>query len=206
MESEEAHHALGWVRPEIEQRPEHNRITRFLSDAEREALLIACKQSEFDRLYLLVLMAVTCGARRSELLGLRWSDIDMERGEASLHRTKNDTPRVLPLTPPVVEELRRFEGGPTDLVFGSTRHPGQPYHFITSWQSALKAAGVKKFRFHDLRHSAASMFAMNDVDIVEIASLLGHKSLRTSQRYVHLSTERKRATVARVMGKVGKVK
>jgi len=204
----------GWINPmrEVEQRKENPGNVRFLSDDECERLLDACKASKFDRLYLLVLMALTTGARKGELLGLRWRDIDMERAKAALYRTKNDTPRMLPLPPDLVEELRRFEvreanGQPSnDLVFASTRFPDKPYWFRTSWEVALEAANIKNFRFHDLRHSCASYLAMAGENVLMIAEILGHKNLATTRRYAHLSIESKRATVVRVLGKVGRKK
>jgi integrase len=85
----------GYVHPcrSIERRPENNEKTRFLSDDECKRLLDACRASTWPRLYLLVLLALTTGARKSELAGLRWSDVDLERAEAYVARTKNGDPR-----------------------------------------------------------------------------------------------------------------
>lgn len=63
-------------------RTENNKVVRYLSDGEREALLVAAKASQWDKLYLLIILAITTGARRGEMLGLRWSDIDFVRGLA----------------------------------------------------------------------------------------------------------------------------
>ncbi len=84
----------GYVHPcrSIERRPEHNEKTRFLSDDERQRLLDACKASAWAPLYVLVLLALTTGARKGELQGLKWRDIDLKRGEAYVHQTKNGEP------------------------------------------------------------------------------------------------------------------
>ena len=132
-------------------------------------------------------------------------DIDMERCEATVHESKNDEPRVLPLLPDVIDQLKRFEGAPDELVFASRRYLDRPYWFRSSWEAALRVAGIKRFRFHDLRHTCASYLAQANVDLLTISKILGHRSLRTSARY-GMSTESKRATVARVLGKIGKVK
>ena len=86
----------GWINPmkKVKQREEKNKIVRWLTPDECERLLGACKASEFDRLRLLVLMALVTGARRGELLGLRWCDINMEAGTAALHVTKNGSERA----------------------------------------------------------------------------------------------------------------
>lgn len=108
----------GWVHPcrAIERKPESSGKTRFLSSDERERLLAACKASAWPRLYLLALLAVTTGARRSELQELRWADIDFEHASAHIGRSKNNDPKSLPLVPGVIAELRRFEAPAERLV------------------------------------------------------------------------------------------
>ena len=87
----------GWEHPcrWIERLPENNEIVRFLSDEERVNLLDACRQSKWSKLYLLVLMAITTGARRGELENLRWSAINFDRQEAAIELTKNGVRKVL---------------------------------------------------------------------------------------------------------------
>jgi integrase len=69
---------------------------RWLSDNERKRLLAACRKSEWPGLYPLVMLALSTGARRSELLTLKWSDVDLHAGRAMPHDTKNGEPRTLP--------------------------------------------------------------------------------------------------------------
>jgi integrase len=183
----------------VERRTENNEKTRFLSDDERKRLLQACRDSTWPRLYLLVLLALTSGARKGELLGLRWEDIDLGRGEAHVGRTKNGDPRVLVLVPAVIEELRKFEAA-AGLVFPSVRSKGRPYAIDPKWHDALTAAKVRTFRFHDLRHSAASLLAQNGATLLEIADVLGHRQLAMTKRYSHLTTQHKAAHIGRVMG------
>jgi integrase len=180
----------GYVHPcrSIERKPEHNERTRFLSDEERRRLLDACKASTWPRLYALVLMALTTGARRGEMLGLRWRDIDFERAEAAIGVTKNGDPRVLPLVPTVAAELQRFKGKPDELVFASPRDPLRAFCFEPRFHEALRAARVRDFTFHALRHSCASMLAQNGATLLEIADLLGHRQLQMTKRYSHLAT------------------
>lgn len=192
----------GYVHPvrTLERRPENNERTRFLSEAECRRLLDACRASTWPRLYVLVLMALTTGARKGELASLRWADVDLERAEASVGRTKNGDPRVLPLVPAVVEELRRFAAGASSLVFRSALAPDKPFGFEPKFHQALAEARIAGVTFHTLRHTAASTLARNGATLLEIADVLGHRQLQMTKRYSHLATSHKAALVARVMG------
>jgi integrase len=193
----------GFVHPcrSIERKPENNAKTRFLSDEERVRLLEACRGARWPRLYLLVLMALTTGARKGELLALRWLDVDLDRGQAHCGSTKNGDPKVLPLVPTVVALLRDCEGRKPDaLLFGSHRNVRRPFAFEPTWLQALKVAKVPNFRFHDLRHSCASLLAREGATLLEIADVLGHRQLAMTKRYSHLTTDHKAALIQRVMG------
>lgn len=194
----------GYVHPcrSVERRPEHNERTRFLSGDERRRLLDACRASRWPPLYALVLAALTTGARKGELMGLRWSDVDLDKAVARVGRTKNGDPRTLPLVPALVEELRKFAGAPGAWVFPSPRSPDKPFGFEPRWHEALRVARVKDFTFHGLRHTFASMLAMNGATLVELSDTLGHRQLQMTKRYSHLATEHKAALIGRVMGEV----
>ena len=195
---------VGFVHPcrTLERMPENNEKTRFLSAEERQRLLAACKASGWPRLYGLVLMALTTGARKGELLGLRWADVDLDRAVASVSVTKNNDPRILPLVPAVVVELARFKAGPTVMVFASPRDSSQAFSIEGRFTRALKAAKVKNFTFHCLRHTCASMLAQSGATILEIADCLGHKQLQVTKRYVHHGVIHKAALVNRVLGEI----
>jgi integrase len=175
---------------------------RFLTEDERAALLEACHDSAWPRLYLLVLMAITTGARRGELLGLQWQDVDLERGEATLHDTKNGDRRVLILIAPVIAELRKYcpKDGLTSkaLVFRSRLRPSQAYSTAKAFNIAVEQAGIKNFRFHDCRHCTASYLAQHGASLLEIADTLGHRQLRMVQRYAHLNTDSRKRLMSRV--------
>ena len=192
----------GYVHPcrSVERQTENNEQTRFLSDEERERLLAACRASKWPPLYGLVLMALTTGARKGELQGLTWADIDRERGLASVGRSKNGDPKLLPLVPAVLEALKPFQSEAGHRVFPSTRRPTDAYAFEIRWKEALHAARVRNFRFHDLRHSCASMLAQSGATLLEIGDLLGHRQLQMTKRYSHLATGHKSALVNRVLG------
>ncbi len=197
----------GYVNPvrEIQALPENNARTRFLSTDERERLLALARISDCRKLYLLVLMALTTGARRGELLGLRYADLDLAAGTAHLARTKNGRPRVLPLTPAVVAEIARLgrPATPAALLFAGKYRSDRPMKFDTAWRFALQRARIEDFKFHDLRHSCASYLAQAGSSLLEIADVLGHQSLDVTRRYSHLTITHKRELVQRVLGSIG---
>ncbi|HVT15017.1 MAG TPA: site-specific integrase [Thermoanaerobaculia bacterium] len=172
---------------------------RYLSEDERRRLLAACLGSSDSRLYPLVVLAVSTGGRRGELMGLRWRDLDLVGGAAILDQTKNGDRRRLPLTGLVLEMLserskvRRLDD---DFVFADQE--GRAEFPRYAWKAAVAEAGLSDFRFHDLRHSAASYLAMNGATLAEIAEVLGHRTLQMVKRYAHLSPQHTTAVVARM--------
>ncbi len=181
---------------------------RFLSDEEREALLAACQESDNPHLYKIVVLALSTGARKMEVVGLKWQDIDLDRGVIVLHETKNGERRVIPLQGfalSLIKQHAKVRGLHCDFVFPS-RTKCQPIDIRTAWENALIKSGVESFRFHDLRHSAASYLAMNGASIAEIAEVLGHKTLQMVKRYAHLSEVHTSSVVAdmneRIFGNV----
>jgi len=160
---------------------------RFLSPTEQQALLAAARNSHWNKLYLLVLFALTTGARRGELLKLTWKDLDFFHRTARLHTSKNKEPRLLPLLGPVIEELMQFREANDHLVFPSTINPYSPFDFKKAWQKALKEAALADLRFHDLRHTAASNMVASNRTLFETGTLLGHKQSSTTMRYAHLA-------------------
>ena len=160
---------------------------RFLSLDEQKALLAASRESHWDRLYLLVLMALTTGARRGELMKLTWQDLDLANRVARLETTKNTESRLLPLLPPVIEELMKFRSNNDHRIFPSTVDPHSPFDFKKAWKNALAQAKLSNIRFHDLRHTAASNMVANNRTLFETGTLLGHKQSSTTMRYAHLA-------------------
>jgi len=183
----------------IPSKPEDNHRVRYLSTLEKNRLLQACGVAAWSKLYLLVLMAITTGARRGELLGLRWNDIDFERQTAYVKTTKNGQPKVLPLTNDVVNELTRFRQQDSSLIFNSEVKSDKAFCFNKQWKKALNEAEVDNFRFHDLRHTTASYLAMSGASLLEMADVLGHKQIQMTKRYAHLCIDHKQRLINSVM-------
>ena len=187
---------------------------RFLSDEERNKLLQACKESENSQLHRIVVLALSTGARKMEVIGLKWKDIDFDRKVIVLHETKNGERRVLPLQGyalSIIQEHSKVRALGCEYVFPSqkiTRDKSagkaiyQPIDIRTAWENALAKAGIEDFRFHDLRHSAASYLAMNGASLAEIAEVLGHKTLQMVKRYAHLSEAHTSSVVASMNEKI----
>ncbi len=183
---------------------------RFLSDDERKALLAACRASRSRWLYTVVVVAISTGMRSSEILGMRWAQVDLVRGQLLLHDTKNGASRAVPLAGLALElmqaasKVRRID---TDLVFFGNEpiRPGVTIKQVDlkqPWATAVTRAKLKDFRFHDLRHSAASYLAMNGASTIEIAAVLGHKTLQMVKRYSHLSNSHASSVVAAMNQKI----
>jgi integrase len=199
----------GWVEEnpilKVTKMKEPRGRVRFLSDDERKNLLEACKKSESPYLYTIVVLALSTGARRMEILGLCWQkNIDLQRGVITLHETKNGDRRVLPLTGYALELIKqhaKVRKLNCDFVFPG-KNSKNPVDIRTPWETALKRAEVSDFRFHDLRHSAASYLAMNGASLAEIAEILGHKTLQMVKRYSHLSETHTSKVVASMNEKI----
>jgi integrase len=173
---------------------------RFLSNEERSALLEACKNSTYAGLYLIVVLCLSTGARKMEVVGLRWQDIDLTRQVIILHETKNGERRVLPLSGLALELLiqrSHVRQLYTDFIFPA-HNLKTPMDIRAPWDRAITHANLKDFRFHDLRHSAASYLAMNGATLSEIADILGHKTLQMVKRYAHLSEAHTATVVAKM--------
>ena len=166
------------------------------------------RREEFERLHRmspahlkpLLTVAVYSGMRQGELLALTWDDVDLENGFASINDPKNATPRKVPLSRAAQKAFleMRIRGG-SDRVFVDTEGDPLPQRTLQfQFTRLLQAAGIENFRFHDLRHTCASWLAMANVPILTIKEILGHKDLRMTLRYSHLSPDQKVDAVRRL--------
>ncbi len=164
---------------------------RFLTDDEREGLLEACKESRSKQLYPIVVLALSTGMRKGEILKLTWDAVDLKKGHLTLVDTKNGETRGVPVAGMALKLLRKHAKVrriDTQLVFPG-REGEKPIEIKEAWEFALDRAKITDFRFHDLRHTAASYLAMSGATLAEIAEILGHKTLAMVKRYSHFSTD-----------------
>ncbi len=161
-----------------------------MSDEERERLLTAAQEVN-PTLHMIIVLALATGARRGEIMSLEWKDIDFKAGSATLHQTKNAEKRAMPIVGYAMDLLKEHRETNRQLkdklVFPDPRDRSRPWSFEATWRKVKREAEIEDFRFHDLRHSAASYLAMGGASMAEIAEVLGHKTLAMVKRYSHLS-------------------
>ncbi|NGX41014.1 MAG: Tyrosine recombinase XerD [Candidatus Anoxychlamydiales bacterium] len=199
----------GWVRENplsfVSKLKEPKGRVRFLSDDERERLLTTCKSSKNSYLYTIVVLALSSGMRLGEILNLTWSNVDFKHQRIILEETKNGERRQVPLKGRALDLLKLLQEKHslcTKLLFPSKAFFNKPTDIRSAWEYALKKAKIENFKFHDLRHSCASYLAMNGCTIVEIAGVLGHKTLQMVKRYSHLSDSHLSEVVSRMNEKI----
>ena len=189
---------------------------RFLTRAEVERLLDALAEMEAsgalhpafgDAIRLLVLT----GARRTEILGLQWSEVDFGKGLLVLPpaRTKaggRNGVRRIDLPPPALEILSRRQAGAAEAsayVFPALR--GGEGHLIGLRPAFLRVcaqAGLEGIRVHDLRHSYASFAIADGASLHLVGKLLGHANARSTERYAHIDRSMTRDAAASIAAKI----
>lgn len=191
----------------ISKPPENTGRVRFLSDDERVRLLDACRQN--PDLYLAVILALTTGARQAEIMTLRFGQIDFGRRVITLTKTKNGETRSIPLVGEafaLLQERAKVRGLKDSRVFPPVKEKAGEQgtrSMRTAWEQALKQANIFDFHWHDLRHTAASYLAMSGVSLVEIAKILGHRTMQMVSRYSHLADEHIVSTGEKLAARLG---
>jgi integrase len=156
---------------------------RYLQPTELRAVL------EASPIWLrpIIALAAATGMRRSEILKLRWLDLDLNGGRVMLPQTKNGEGRIVYLNRLAVQAIESLpvseKTKPVELLFGGLDGPWVSVKFVR----VCRGLGIADFHFHDLRHTAASWLRMQGADIHTVAQLLGHKDPRMAARYQHLS-------------------
>ena len=158
-----------------------NARTRRLVLDERERLLTVASSQRNIYIASIIEFAIETGMRRSEVLKLRWCDVDLENGFASLFDTKNGEDRRVPLTRRCVEVLKTVPQT-HEQVF-----PISATCLRLAWNRARSKAGINDLRFHDLRHEAVSRFFEMGMSVPEVALISGHKDVRQLFRHTHLN-------------------
>lgn len=181
---------------------------RFLSDDERKRLF---EQTATDpTLHCLVVLALSTAARAGELLNLTWRDADLKEGRLTFHRTKNAEPRVVWIHGEalrLMQERAKVRSLTNHAVFpgaGDAPRKGggsRRYDYAKPFADALDAAGIADFRFHDLRHSAATYLAMQGASEQQLRAIGGWKSGIVS-RYVHLAATDARSAMQKLADKI----
>lgn len=193
--------------PEVELPKAPRGRTRYLNEGEIKKLLASCAVSKNKHLGVIVRLAINTGMRKSEILNLRWERVDLSadfgfNARITLYDTKNGEARGVPLNWAAITALTTLEPVPEKRE-GSVfkRKNGEDWGQIrTAFENAVELAGLADFRFHDLRHTAASHLAMRGCSVREIQEVLGHKSFSMTLRYAHLSRTHLRKAVESLDG------
>jgi len=170
---------------------ENNARVRYLEREEAERLVNACS----GYLRNIVIVALNTGIRKSSILNLKWQDIDIKRRVIYLHDSKNGEKQEIPMNDTAKAVFIQQPKNPASpYVFA--KEDGTPFGDIKKgFLSVLAKLGVKDFKFHDLRHTFASQLVMGGIDLNTVRELMGHKSIRMTLRYSHLSPAHKQRAV-----------
>lgn len=171
----------------VKMKKEPNHRLRYLTKPEIKNLLENCD----PRLYPVVACALMTGMRKGEILNLQWQDIDLGSNTIQILQSKSGKPRKIPIMPPLRAILEDLGPHPAGSVFN------MPYITLRRhFKMALEASRITSFRFHDLRHTFASHFAMTTGDLPTLQQILGHAGIQMTLRYAHLSDNHMAAKMA----------
>jgi integrase len=168
---------------------------RILSPEEEIRLFEAVRSSKkAQHLEPIIITAIQTGMRKGEVLGLKWSNVDLTNRLIIVEGTKSGHIRRIPMNTKLTKTLgdaKKVSKG--DYVFSRN---GKPYKsFRSAWDHALKKAGIEDLTFHSLRHTFGTRLGMAGVDVKTIQELMGHRDIKMTMRYSHPTAEHKRKAV-----------
>ncbi len=173
--------------------------TRFLSPAERKQLLDACRISDNPLLFTFVVILLSTGFRYNEARNLRWSDVDLHHGKATIYKSKNGDVRSVPIRGLALELLRNLSSQSLSIGFVfPSKNKAKPIEFRRAFRTAIKRSGLSGFRGHDCRHSYATELMAHGLTLGEIGPLLGHRSLSVTKKYSHLMESRSSEAISKM--------
>ena len=161
----------------------HKPRTRRASQEELSILISYANKQRNKYISTIIQFAVETGMRRSEILKLKWNDVNLVTGIASLYDTKNGDDRHIPLTKTAIQLLSNLTQS-NEFVF-----PISANCLRLAWERSRNKSNIKGLRFHDLRHEAVSRIFEMGLSVPEVALISGHKDVRQLFRYTHLKPE-----------------
>jgi integrase len=175
---------------EIKSLDEQHRRMMILDKDEIQRLV----EASSGYLRFMIILALSTAMRKGEILSLRWKNIDFDEGYIYITQTKSNVPRKVPMNSIVKAALSgiKKEG---EFVFQSTKTETHFRDMFRSFKSACKKAGRPDLRFHDLRHTAATLMVTGGIDLVTVSQILGHASIQMTMKYAHPTPENKRKAV-----------
>lgn len=179
----------------------------FLQPEEVGRMLRACQQDLHPQLYHFTRLLLLTGARKGEALNANWNNFDLHRKVWTVSVSKNGRPRRIVLNQAAVDlikelrseaEVRGYPLHPNSAVFYNPRTQDRYDSFYAAWHRARAKAELPDVRFHDLRHTFASMLINEGVSLYEVQRLLGHHHITMTERYAHLLPDTLQERVERV--------
>jgi integrase len=195
--------------------PEDNGRVRYLEQDEIRALLNVAP----PYLRNIVKAALLTGLRKGDLLGLKWEDVDLEKGILCFSEQKKRGKKgVKVLNSDMIDLLMSIRKGKSEYIFNGPipQEKGEKNYVALpdpdgrplkdcqrSFRTALRKAGIENFRFHDLRHSSASLLAQKGVSLQVIQKHLGHSNVSMTMRYSHLNDSALKEGIEKLNGLFG---
>lgn len=179
----------------IKRNKEYSR-DRFLQADELPKFIEALSQEANETIRDYFLISLLTGARRSNVLAMRWQDINFERAEWRIQETKNGTPQTVTLSPEAIEILSNRKSSNNDaFVFPGTGKSGHLEEPKKGWKRILERAGIQDLRIHDLRRTLGSWQAKTGASLAIIGKSLNHKNQSTTAIYARLDLDPVRDSV-----------
>ncbi len=179
---------------------ENNQRTRFLAEEEIRKLLEVEYEGLPSYLKPIIATAIYTGLRKGEILNLKWKDVDLERGIIYIRENKQNRLQIKYLNDDLID---LFMGLPVKGEYLFHEEGRQIKNVRTSFKTALKRAGIKDFRFHDLRHTSCSYMTMRGASPQAVQNHAGHSSMKMTMRYSHLSPAYQRDSIQLLNGLCG---
>jgi integrase len=181
--------------------PERSR-DRFLQADELPAFFKALAEEPNETLRDYFLISLLTGARRSNVLAMQWREINLDRAEWRILRTKNGEPQTVTLSAEVLEILKGRQGVDALWVFPGTGATGHLVEPKKAWRRVLDRAGLEDLRIHDLRRTLGSWQAKTGASLVIVGKSLNHKSPSTTAIYARLDLDPVRESIDRATGAI----
>jgi len=166
---------------------------RILTEEEEDRLL----DTSSEHLQPILIVALNTGMRLGEILNLEWRQINLDAQKIRVEKTKSGKIRFIEINTLLLQEFLklRSKSGNGQFVFPNPE-TRRPYRDIKkAFKGACKRAGINGLRFHDLRHTFATRLIEKGVDLITIKDLLGHSTVKITERYTHSNREQKRKAV-----------
>jgi integrase len=144
-----------------------------------------------------LVLALNTAMRRTEILSLRWKDVDLHKGFIFIGDSKSGRSRTVPINSQVFETLKSLSQE-SEFVFFNSETKTHVKDIKTGFKAACRRAGIKNLRLHDLRHTAASWMVEAGVDLVTVSRILGHSTIQMTMRYAHPTPENMRRAVEKL--------